>query len=136
MVDRETAAWNAKDADSLVNLFHPDTVWPWPPNSDAHDPIDWVMPMGRFDRKRWKESWDLLFRSHDLVHNRRTTIKIEVSTEGDGAFAIVDVDTLWREKISGQETRWAGRACKVYTWANDRWYFMFQTGLLKYNSAA
>src|SRR5262245_47829378 len=28
LVDRETAAWNAQDADALVSLFHPDMVWP------------------------------------------------------------------------------------------------------------
>jgi len=35
MVNAETAAWNVRDADALVSLFHPDTVWPWPPNADA-----------------------------------------------------------------------------------------------------
>jgi uncharacterized protein (TIGR02246 family) len=28
MVDVETAAWNAQDAEALVSLFHPDMVWP------------------------------------------------------------------------------------------------------------
>ena len=37
LVDAETAAWNARDANALVSLFHPDTVWPWPPDSAAHD---------------------------------------------------------------------------------------------------
>ena len=46
LVDREAAAWNARDADTLVSLFHPDTVWPWPPNSAAHDRMQWVMPLG------------------------------------------------------------------------------------------
>ena len=54
MVDRETEAWNAKDAEALVSIFHPDMVWPWPPDGDAHDPVDWVFPLGRFDRERWK----------------------------------------------------------------------------------
>lgn len=53
LVDRETAAWDALDAPALVELFHPDTVWPWPPHADAHDPQSWVMPLGRFDRGRW-----------------------------------------------------------------------------------
>src|ERR1700730_5662962 len=43
MVDIETAAWNARDAETLVSLFHPDTVWPWPPNADAHDPMQWAI---------------------------------------------------------------------------------------------
>jgi uncharacterized protein (TIGR02246 family) len=37
MVDRETEAWNAKDADGLLELFHPDMVWPWPPDNLSHD---------------------------------------------------------------------------------------------------
>ena len=32
MVDRETRAWDTKDAGALVDLFHPDMVWPWPPD--------------------------------------------------------------------------------------------------------
>jgi ketosteroid isomerase-like protein len=31
MVNRETEAWNRKDADALVALFHPDMAWPWRP---------------------------------------------------------------------------------------------------------
>jgi uncharacterized protein (TIGR02246 family) len=38
LVDTETAAWNARDADALVSLFHPDTVWPWPPHAAAAVP--------------------------------------------------------------------------------------------------
>ena len=37
LVDKETAAWNARDASALAALFHPDTVWPWPPNSTASE---------------------------------------------------------------------------------------------------
>jgi hypothetical protein len=37
MVDTETAARNARDAEALVSLFHPDTMWPWPPNAEARD---------------------------------------------------------------------------------------------------
>ena len=61
MVNAETAAWNARDAEELVSLFHPDTVWPWPPNADAHDPMEWVMPFGRFDHERWKRLWQKPF---------------------------------------------------------------------------
>ena len=53
LVDAETAAWDTRDAGALAALFHPDTVWPWPPNSTAHDPIQWVMPLGRYNRQRW-----------------------------------------------------------------------------------
>lgn len=57
MVDRETAAWDAQDADALVDLFHSDMVWPWPPDAASHDPATWVLPMGRYDRARWRASW-------------------------------------------------------------------------------
>jgi len=132
LVDTETAAWNARDADALVALFHPDTVWPWPPNSAAHDPMQWVMPFGRFDRQRWRDSWQALFDTHDLVHNQRTTLRVVVSEQGDGAFSVVDVDTLWRNRATQQPFHWKGRACKVYTRVGGRWLFLFQTGLLEY----
>jgi ketosteroid isomerase-like protein len=132
LVDAETAAWDARDADALVSLFHPDTVWPWPPHSAAHDPMQWVMPMGRFDRERWRRAWQELFATHDLVHNQRATRRIAVSEQGDGAFAVVDVDTLWRHRTTHQAFHWKGRACKVYSKVGERWLFLFQTGLLEY----
>jgi hypothetical protein len=96
IVNRETRAWDTKDVDLLITVFHPDMVWPWPPNSDAHDPTKWVLVLGRFDAARWKKVWQDLFDTHTLIHNQRATRKIEVSDHGDGAFAVVDVDTLWR----------------------------------------
>jgi ketosteroid isomerase-like protein len=133
MVHAETVAWTDRDAEALVSLFHPDTVWPWPPNADAHDPMEWVMPYGRFDRERWKKSWQNLFDTHDLVHNIRKTLRVAISDEGDGAFAVVDVDTLWRNRTTQQFLHWKGRACKVYTKVKGRWQFIFQTGLLNYS---
>lgn len=132
MVDRETAAWDACDSEALVELFHPDTVWPWPPNAASHDPISWIMPLGRFDRCRWKGSWEDLFANFELVHNRRNTVRVAVSAELDGGFAVVDVDTLWRNRASEELQHWLGRACKVYTKVDDRWLFIHQTGLLDY----
>ena len=132
MVDRETAAWDRRDAQALVELFHPDMVWPWPPNADAHDPETWVFPQGRFDRERWKAGWQDLFRSHDLVHNNRHTVRVVVSKEGDGGFAVVDVDTLWRRRSNGQPFHWKGRACKGYTKVGPKWLLIFHTGLLEY----
>ena len=132
LIDAETAAWNTRDAQALVSLFHPDTVWPWPPDAAAHDPMQWVMPMGRFDRERWRRSWQMLFDTHDLVHNNRKTLRIVVSEQADGAFAVVDVDTLWRNRSTKQPFHWKGRACKVYTKVGERWFFLFQTGLLQY----
>jgi ketosteroid isomerase-like protein len=133
LVDRETDAWNNQDADTLVTLFHPDMIWPWPQNDHQHDPAHWVFPQGRYDRIRWKESWEELFRTHRLVHNNRRTVKIVISDEGDGAFAVVDVDTLWRHRITGNLIHWKGRACKGYTNVNGTWLLIFHTGLLDYS---
>jgi ketosteroid isomerase-like protein len=132
MVDRETAAWNARDAEALVSLFHPDMVWPWPPDARSHDPAGWVFPQGRYDRRRWKEGWEELFRTHEMVHNHRRTIRIVASAEGDGGFAVVDVDTLWRNRSTGEPFPWKGRACKGYTKVEGRWLLIFHTGLLDY----
>jgi ketosteroid isomerase-like protein len=133
LVDRETAAWDRQDAEALVSLFHPDMIWPWPPSADAHDPADWVFPQGRYDRERWKQGWEELFRAHELVHNVRKTVRITVSNEGDGALAVVDVDTLWRRKSDGASFHWKGRAGKGYTWVGERWLLIFHTGLLDYS---
>jgi ketosteroid isomerase-like protein len=131
-VDRETAAWDRRDADALVDLFHPDMVWPWPPDATSHDPELWVLPQGRFDRQRWKAGWESLFESHELVHNRRSTVRVVASAEGDGGFAVVDVDTLWRRRSDGEPFHWKGRACKGYTKVGNRWLLIFHTGLLEY----
>jgi ketosteroid isomerase-like protein len=131
MVDRETRAWDTKNADLLITVFHPDMVWPWPPNSHAHDPVDWVWGMGRFDDARWKRIWQELFNTHELVHNRRRTVRIEISEQGDGAFAVVDVDTLWRDR-NGKDFHWKGRACKVYSRVGDDWKMTMHSGLLEY----
>jgi ketosteroid isomerase-like protein len=134
MVDRETRAWDARDAQSLVALFHPDMVWAWPPDSFSHDPATWVLQLGRFDRPRWQAAWQDLFDAHELVHNHRDTVRIEVSGQGDGAFAVVDVDTLWRDRTTGALVRWRGRACKGYTRLASGWRLIFHTGLLDYSA--
>ena len=92
-MDCETERWNTKNVDSFLSIIHPDMVWPWPPHSDAHDPVEWVFEFGRFDRERWCKNWNILFDDYDLIHNNRKTIKIEVTNEGDGAFAVVDIYT-------------------------------------------
>lgn len=132
MVDRETDAWNRQDAEALVSLFHPDMVWPWPPDADHHDPETWIFPLGRYERRRWKSGWEDLFCDYELVHNDRRTVRIVVSEQEDGAFAVVDVDTLWRHRKSGSAFHWKGRACKGYTKVGDRWLLIFHTGLLRY----
>src|SRR5439155_23886954 len=103
IVHRETRAWDAQDAQLLVSCFHPAMVWPWPPTAQSHDPMTWVMVLGRFDAERWKRSWQELFDTHTLVHNRREIKKVVVSSEGDGAFAVVDSDTQRRHTKTGAE---------------------------------
>ncbi len=57
--------------------------------------------------------------------------KIEISEQGDGAFAVVDVDTLWRD-AAGKDFHWKGRSCKVYSWVGSEWKMTMHTGLLEY----
>ena len=132
MVDRETRAWDTQDAGALVDIFHPDMVWPWPPTGDDHDPATWIFPLGRFDRQRWKQGWEELFRTHELIRNDRRTVRIAISEQGDGAFAVVDVDTLWRHRKTGRDVHWHGRACKGYTLVGTEWKLICHTGLLEY----
>jgi len=131
IVDRETHAWDTQDVELLLSVFHPDMVWPWPPDPSAHDPIDWVLMWGRYDRERWRKGWQDLFDTHELIHNRRATKRIAVSEEGDGAFAVVDIDTLWRGH-QGADNHWIGRTCKIYTSMGEEWKMIAQTGALEY----
>ncbi|MHA1166792.1 MAG: hypothetical protein ACTSP4_02860 [Candidatus Hodarchaeales archaeon] len=89
--------------------------------------------MGRFNRDRWKKEWQELFDTHQLVHNHREIRKIVLSKEGDGAFAVVDIDTLWIDG-SGNKNHWKGRVCKVYTKMKDpdEWKLIMHTGVLNY----
>jgi ketosteroid isomerase-like protein len=135
MIDLETEAWNKQDAEALVSLFHPDMVWPWPVDERAHDPVNWVFPQGRYDRTRWKQGWEELFRTHRLVHNKREILKIVISEQGDGAYAVVDVDTLWSNRSTGDLQLWKGRACKGYTKIGNAWFLIFHTGLLDYSNS-
>jgi hypothetical protein len=132
MVDLETKAWDRKDAATLVSLFHPDMVWPWPPSPDAHDPMTWVMPLGRFNANRWRAGWQELFDTHDLVSNHRVVQRVEVTPEDDGGFAVVDIDTIWRRRSDEVEDRWQGRTCKVYARCDRSWKMTMQTGVLNY----
>lgn len=131
MVDRETKAWDTQDVDLLLTLFHPDMVWPWPPTARDHDPINWVLIQGKFNHERWKKGWQELFDTNELVHNKREIKKIEISDEGDGAFAVVDIDTLWKD-AAGNENNWKGRVCKVYTKIGSEWKMIMHTGVLDY----
>ena len=132
MVHRETLAWDARDAEALVDLFHPDMVWPWPPGPKDHDPATWTFVLGRYHRERWKALWEKLFETHTLVHNKREIRKIEVSAENDAALAVVDIDTLWRDQ-HGRDNYWKGRVSKGFTrMPNGEWKLIFHTGVLQY----
>jgi len=132
IVNRETRAWDTQDVDLLLTVFHPDMVWAWPPTPHAHDPVEWVWGMGRFNAERWRKVYRELFDTHTLVHNQRDIVRISLSPEGDGAVAVVDVDTLWRS-AQGVEQSWKGRAGKFYAKVGKEWKMTMHTGLLLYS---
>ena len=43
IVNRETRAWDTQDVDLLLSIFHPDFVWVWPADAEAHDPAQWKL---------------------------------------------------------------------------------------------
>ncbi len=131
MVDRETRGWDTRDAGLLTTLFHPDMVWPWPRTFRSHDPLDWIFVLGRFNRERWMKNWQELFDTHELAHNKREIRKIVVTDEKDGAFAVVDIDTLWIDR-NGKPNHWKGRVCKVYARVGKEWKMTMHTGVLEY----
>jgi ketosteroid isomerase-like protein len=132
IVNRETKAWDTQNVDLLLTIFHPDMVWPFPKTSRSHDPMNWYFELGRYNYQRWKNGWQTLFDTHELVHNKREIKKIEISKEKDGAFAVVDIDTLWMDS-KGNKNHWKGRVCKVYTkMPNDEWKLIMHTGVLDY----
>jgi hypothetical protein len=132
IVNRETRAWDTQDVDLLLSVFHKDMVWPWPEKNSDHDPIKWVMILGRFDYDRWKALYTKLFTQYRLAHNKREIKKIVVSDQKDGAFAVVDIDTLWVDRETGDENHWKGRTCKAYSLVGSEWKMTMQTGVLKY----
>jgi ketosteroid isomerase-like protein len=131
IVNLETRAWDTQDVNLLISIFHPDMVWPWPKTPKSHDPMDWELVLGKFNKERWMKSWQSLFDTHKLVHNIREIKKIVVSDEKDGAFAVVDIDTLWLDG-RGNKNHWKGRTCKVYTKVYGTWKLIMHTGVLEY----
>lgn len=131
IVDQETEAWNRKSVDLLLSIFHPDMVWVWPSDSKKHDPMTWTSMLGKFDQARWTKVYSEWFSTFDLIHNHRKTQKLFVTKQGDGAFAVVDIDTLWRSQ-SGEESHWKGRTCKTYVKTDQGWKMLAQTGVLDY----
>lgn len=53
-------------------------------------------------------------------------MRVAASEQGDGGFAVVDVDTLWRDRNTNELFHWKGRACKVCTRVDGRCYFSFR----------
>ncbi len=132
IVNRETRAWDTQDVELLLSVFHKDMVWPWPEKTTDHDPMNWVMLLGRFDYERWQKVYTKFFEQHHLKHNRREIKKITVSDQHDAALAVVDVDTMWVDKKTGEENHWKGRTCKVYSRVCDQWKMTMHTGVLQY----
>lgn len=131
IVNRETKAWDTKDVELLLSIFHPDMVWVWPNDNNSQNPIDWKLPLGKFNFERWEEVYKKMFSENEIVKNERKIVDIKISKEGDGAFAVVDVDTIWRNK-SGIQIHWFGRAGKTYSKVNGNWKLIAHNGLLKY----
>ena len=131
IIDRETEAWDTQDIELLLSVFHHDMVWPWPPTNEDHDPLKWVLVLGKFDQQRWRRFYREFFQEQKLVHNKRETKKIEISNEEDSALVVVDIDTLWVNP-NGQENHWLGRVCKVYALVDREWKMTMHTGVLLY----
>jgi ketosteroid isomerase-like protein len=131
IVNRETRAWDTQDVNLLISVFHPDMVWPWPKTTKSHDPMDWEFVLGKYDKERWCRSWQDLFNNSRLIRNNREIKKIVISNEKDGAFAVVDIDTLWIDK-NNRSDNWKGRVCKVYSKIGNEWKMTMHTGVLEY----
>jgi len=131
IINRETRAWDTQDVNLLITIFHEDMVWPWPKTPKSHDPMDWELTMGRFDKDRWSKEWQNLFDHFKLVHNTREIKKILISAEKDAALAVVDIDTLWADK-NNNKNHWKGRVCKVYCKIGNEWKMIMHTGVLEY----
>ena len=87
--------------------------------------------MGKFNKERWCKSWQYLFDNNRLIHNKREIKKIVISKEKDGAFAVVDIDTLWVDS-DNKQNHWKGRVCKVYSKTEEGWKMTMHTGVLQY----
>lgn len=131
IVNRETKAWDTKDIELLLSIFHPDMVWVWPNDNNSQNPIDWKLPLGKFNFERWKEVYKKMFSKNEILKNERKIVDIKISKEGDGAFVVVDVDTVWKNK-DRVETHWLGRAGKTYSKVNGDWKLIAHHGLLRY----
>ena len=53
------------------------------------------------------------------------------ATAGPEAFAVVDIDTLWRSK-EGEESHWFGRTGKTYVKTSNGWKMINQVGVFNF----
>ncbi|MFC1790271.1 hypothetical protein ACFLZP_02180 [Patescibacteria group bacterium] len=127
IIDRETRAWETQDVGLLLSIFHSDMVWVWPKDNRSCNPVNWVTKLGKFNKTRWEAVYEEIFRTFRLVHNKRQIVKTLISKEADGAFAVVDVDTLWQDKEGSQE-HWLGRTGKTYAKTSQGWKMIAQVG--------
>lgn len=128
IIDRETKAWDEKSVELLLSIFHPDMVWVWPTDSKNIDPISWTSMLGKFDFVRWSVVYKDWFANYSVSRNVRKTQKILVTKQGDGAFAVVDIDTLWINS-KGEQSHWNGRTGKTYVKTNSGWKMINQVGV-------
>ena len=128
-LQRETQGWNSQDLDLLMSIFHP---YMYGHGQELHNLM--ILKIGFLNQE------DLIIKDGEITGElflkniiQDITIalkKIVISNEGDGAFAVVDVDTLWRNKKDGKDFHWYGRACKIYTkLKNGQWKMIAHTGL-------
>ena len=106
-------------------------VWVWPTDSKNLDPISWELPQGRFNYTRFSKVYLDWFEKFELITNVRNTQKILISREGDAAFAVVDIDTLWRSE-TGEKSHWIGRTGKSYVKMLDGWKMINQVGVFSF----
>jgi hypothetical protein len=141
MVERESRAFETADAELMLTIYHPDMVWAWPPHEHAHDPMEWIMRVGRFNYDKWLKLTQLFMDTHKLIHNHREIKKILMTDEQDGALAVVDIDTLFEQKPDADspwhkedagELHVVGRAAKIYTTVGDEWKLLYQPGTMHY----
>jgi len=127
IVQREGSAWDNRDIDKLLTVFHDDMVWVWPQTGGSHDPLKWLIEVGGFDRERWRAGWEGIFKG-GVTRNVRDIRKVTVSPEGDAAVAIVDVEVEWINE-GGEPVSWIGRVSKVYSKMGAEWKMITHNGL-------
>lgn len=134
IVRREQDAWEMKDAELLLTVFHRDMVWAWPRDFDSLNPFYWQMDLGRFDHELWLDHWTEFFRVYDLIDAVVKLQKVSFSVREDAAFAVVDLNVHWENQENGEIVSWKGRVCKIYSKVRDSWKLISQTGMIPYRT--